>query len=289
MSLLINLPSFLKKIGLLFLAGLFAQTTVAQEYTAKNQVSFYAAGIFTHLQADLQQGKMRTQPGGEFGVEYTYNFSDNWGLSVGVGYRHLQSMVSIKNLQHRYSSIDAEGETFEFRYTYKQYHENQKLNFVTIPVSVQYQTSGPIKFYTRVGAKVGLATKGSYQATWLKTSTSGYYPQYNAELFDPAFMGFGKFGRGKSPEQDLSVKTAISATFEAGIKQVLSNSTIVYIGLFLDYGLNSIEEKNATKELIEYQPGKPTQFDYNGVFNSGKATNLKPIAFGVKIRYAFQW
>lgn len=255
----------------------------------KSEISLHAGGVFSSLDYDLQGGNINRGSGGLLGVRYAHYFNPHWSLGLGVEYAAYKSTATLGTIRNSYNAADSEGENFEFRYRAKNYREEQSARFVQIPLTVQYETEGVIsQFYVSLGAKIALPISAEYQSFSSEISTSGYYAQYDAELFDPKFAGFANFGRIASPEQELELKPAYIATIEFGLKQKAGNKSWIYIGFFLDYGLNDIYDgETGSGQLVGYGERIPSQFSYDSLLKTGAAENLKVMAFGVKLRYAF--
>lgn len=255
----------------------------------KSEFSFTAGGIFSSLDYHLKMGNINHQAGADFGLRYAYGLSKQWSLALGIDYQSFASTAVLKELKGSYPTSDYENEEFEFRYTATQLREEQRASLITIPLTIQYETSGSERFYIAAGAKIGLPITATYQTRITSLDASGYYAQYDVELFGPEFAGFGNFRRVESSKEDLDLKIAYILTVETGIKQILSKTTSVYLGVYFDYGLNDIYdgEVNGNTPIVVYDKNIPSTFTYNSLFETGEATDLKVIAFGVKIRYAF--
>ena len=76
------------------------------------------------------------------------------------------------------------------------------------------------------------------------------------------------------------------ASAELGIKWLLVSKMSVYTGIFLDYGLNNLLNREAEPtgaNLVVFQPNTPATFTYNTAINSyGK--QMLPLAIGVTAR-----
>jgi len=79
-----------------------------------------------------------------------------------------------------------------------------------------------------------------------------------------------------------------SATVETGLKQNLGDRSSIYIGVYLDYGLNNIYDKSENKNLVQYNPELPVQLGYNSVFDSSYANDMKLVSYGIKLRFALR-
>ncbi len=72
------------------------------------------------------------------------------------------------------------------------------------------------------------------------------------------------------------------------MKQQIGSKNSIYIGVYLDYGLNNVYDKNENKNLVQYNPALPVQFTYNSVFDSGLARDMRLVSYGLKLRIAMR-
>lgn len=259
-----------------------------QSSSKKSEFSVSVGGLISSLAYDLKGGNKVNKLGGGFGLRYAYQLNTNWSIGVGVDYQPFASAAILRELIGSYMTTDSENEEFEFRYTANKYREEQSASFVTIPLTIQHETSGSARFYIAGGVKIGLPIKAQFQSSASSLKTSGYYAQYDGELFGPNFAGFGDFGEVKSAKKDLDLKMAYILTLETGVKQLLSNGNSFYVGIYVDYGLNDLYEGEITPgtPVVSYSKNAPSVFAYNNLFEAEEASDLKVFAFGLKIRYA---
>lgn len=265
-----------------FLAACFA--TYGQDQ--KHEFSISLGGPFSFVKSS--GGEYVPGNGVNAGLRYSYYLNEGLSLGIGVEYQTYSSDSKFGYLAGQYNTVDAENESFQFRYKITNLREEQKLGYINVPINVQFETPGTSKLYVSAGAKVGFASSATYQSSSSNSTTSGYYPQYNVELFSPAFAGFASVDNLKAPEQDLDTKVSYSATFETGLKQLIGKRNSFYIGAYLDYGLNNVIDKKSNNNLVEYNPELPVQLKYNSVLNSGFASNARLVSYGLKIRIAMQ-
>lgn len=261
-------------------------TGVQIAYSQQHQFSFAAGGLFSNINYELKSGEIKHGYGVDVGVRYAYYFNPNISIGVGVEYQNFNSSLKIDLAKDSYTTTDNEGEQFEFRYNARGLNESHSVQYITIPLTIQFEGTGYPGFYASVGAKMGFAMKGKYESTIDNLSTSGYYSQYDAELFDPQFAGFGNFGKISQGEQDLDFNMSYIATVEGGIKRYINTTSALYIGLYLDYGLNNILEKDGDTPIVEYKEKIPVNFSYNSVLESTYTKDVKLMAYGIKVRYA---
>ena len=251
----------------------------------KQEISIAIGGPFSYLDYHSAGGKVA---GNGFNAGIRYSYYLNEGLSIGISaeYQTYNSSGKFGYLAGQYMATDAEDENFQFRYKASNFREEQKLGYINIPMQLQFETPGTSKLYLAGGFKVGFAVSGSYETRMQNLTTSGYYPQYNVELFSPAFAGFASTDNLKTAKEDLDTDVSYSAIIETGLKQKISDRNWIYIGVYLDYGLNNIYDKDNTKNLVEYHPEQPVQLQYNSIIETPFANDLKLISYGLKLRFA---
>lgn len=259
----------------------------------RNQVSVYAKGQFSKLDFDYTQGKSDMDNGYGFGINYAYYINENWSLVTGAEFQTFSSNIFLADTAGSSEAVDSEGENFEFRYAVSRYSEDQKTDFINIPIKLRYETTGEVSYYVAGGVKVGFDMNSSYNFKALNISTSGYYPQYDAELLGPRFMGFGEFDRLEG-ESDLELGLNYILNLETGVKLETGQNQHLYLGLFLDYGLSDLKKENETKNFLSYRADEPMNFDirstlYAGTGNTSFVEEVKTIAFGLKLSYGLEF
>lgn len=258
-----------------------------------HQFSINAGGIFAKANYELSKGDSKTDNGFQAGISYRYYLNENWSFGTGVEYQYFDSHIFTKNFSDKYNVKDIEGANFEFRYNAEDYKESHNAQYLSVPVNVQFETSGETAWYANLGGKVGFNLSAEYETNIKELSTSGYYPQWNVELFDPRFMGFGQWNEVSSGKKDLELKTLFMLTAETGVKQKLSEKSSVYIGLYLNYGLNDLKPEMTTQNPVTYNRNNPTDFIFNSLVTTSDSNGnaysekLNLMSFGVK--FGWSW
>jgi len=276
-----KINSYLRSIAALAVIFSGMVTCYSQD---RHEVAVSAGGIFSNLDYDIKQGKLDNSHGFNVGLRYSYYLTPSLSVGLGAEYQYFSTTATFESLTDSYVTTDSEGESFEFRYTAKNVEEKQQVGYFNIPLTLQYEIGDSPAFYTAIGAKIGFALNQTFETSIEELSTSGYYPQYDAELLDPRFAGFGNFSSLSADKQDLDLDMSYAATFEAGIKQITDGNTPIYIGVFFDYGLNNILKKGEKQELVEYPDSVPVSFKYNSIINSADTNEVKLLAYGLKVR-----
>ena len=263
---------------------------------SKNEVSFYLQGSFSKLKFEALGQDSELENGFGLGAKYAYYITENWSLGTGAELQYMEGSIFLPTVQGSFLTQDAEADEFEFRYRATNFSEIQEVYFLNIPLQLQYESSGTLRFYAAAGVKAGLVLTSEYQSSATSHETSGYYSQYDVELNSPEFAGFGEFGAINNTESELNLKTNFLAHLESGVKLMLENSQSLYMGLFLDYGLNDIKPDASRERLIDYNAQNPTDFVFGSLLSSRRDINalqdldeVRTLAFGLKIQYAFQF
>ncbi len=280
-----------RNIFILFLSVLSVCKLSAQ-VQEKGEVIVYFGGGISSLYNDLSLGKYDMGYGINGGIGYTHFFNKNLGINLGVEVSEYASDINLPQLSGRYMTNDG-TDPFEFRYHMTGHEEKQNAVFVNIPLMLYLQTKGDnCRFYTMLGGKFGLPVKVDYESDIPSLATSGYYEQWNAELFDPAFMGFGNFENIHSTS-DLKLDIAFMASVEIGLKWRIWDGFYIQTGLFADYGLNDIYQKDKNDNLVVYNSQSPADFRINSVVTSINDQNqpivnkIFPVSGGLKLRFSF--
>jgi hypothetical protein len=274
------------KIVGLFLTGISLMGASAFAQETPHEFSLEIRSGLNSLNYEVKQGEVDAKIAYGLGIGYSYRIKEDWTLNTGLVYQRFNSSAEVKNLRSSYQTRDFEDESFEFRYQTKGLNEEQVAHLLHLPITIGYQNKGKINWYAQAGFQLDLMLKAQYNTSIKQLNTSGYYEQYNAELFGPAFMGFGTFNQLQSGEQKLALKTGVSAVAEIGWRKKINAHSSYFIGLFVNYGLAHIESKSK-KQLVGYQAEQPQDFKLNSILESDFAEKARLTSFGIKVGYAF--
>ncbi len=279
-------------IVIVFLGGLSLPTAMAQS-PWHGSIGFQYS--LTELRSDNALIESDQSTGGALNLGVGYALNDSWSIHSGVGIGYLKNNASLLNYSGIQNAVDLEGEAFEFRYTLTGYSEDQRYTVVSIPLGVQYETAGATRFYARAGTSYNIFVTSEAEAGANSLTTKGYFEQINAELEGPRFAGFGTFEDVKFAKQDVDIKNAVNATLELGIKQRVAAKHWLYLGFFVETGLNDLLTSNG-ESLLQYTRESTTEFRANPSLNatdqnSGNALleNAKFRSFGLKLWYSFNF
>lgn len=247
-----------------------AQKSVADQYL------HFSVGVGGHnLSYNLQNGSQNGHSGYNLNAAYSYFFTPQWGVQAGVGIQSFGA-ISILNFQSVERATDTDGISYEFRDTYKNWREKQRVLMFEIPVEAQFRhpLNKKVELQASLGGKVSFPLKTSYTTTSGEMITTGYYSQWDAELSDMPQHGFGTYTN--SYNGHLSLHPTYMAIADLGGLYKLSDRLDLYVGGYFNYGLNNIQK--TSNQLLYQSDGV-----YNGVLSSNQTSKVRPIAFGVKV------
>lgn len=274
-------------------AGLLSCATLIGQNN--QEVSVYGGGGLSTLKYKTVAGKQENGTGGQFGIDYTYFFSDKLGFSSGLEIALYNAKMQIDEFSDKYMVKDIDEDEFEFRTAVNNYEEKQNTAYLNIPLMLRFQTGSNNKFYAAAGGKVGIPLGGSYKVNKSTIKNSGYYTYEDYEYTTQEFMGFGTF-TDRNISDDIKFKMAFILSAELGMKWKLKEGLYLYTGAYIDYGLNDILNETKNKRFIEYNAVSPRDFILNGALASQYSNDNKteafidkitPMAAGIKIRLAF--
>ena len=156
----------------------------------------------------------------------------------------------------------------------------------TIPLMLQHQSVGKTIYYGAVGGKVGIPFAANTLQRGRITSI-GYYPILEVTYDNLPEYGFVNNQPFPKDKYDIEMNTVFMLSAEIGIKRQLVNKMSLYLGLYLDYGLNDVLKRQPDAgnpaNIVVYQPDTPANFAYNTALNS-YAQQMKPFAVGFTAR-----
>ncbi|KJF43259.1 hypothetical protein [Draconibacterium sediminis] len=263
----------------------------------QGELSFYLKEVNSMLHVELfDNGSGETCFGA--GVQYNYYVTRGLSFSGGLEYQPYRSKIILDDFTDSYSLIDSEGDDMIFRSSANLYRERHTVRMLNIPLLVQWETKGlSTSFFTATGIQLGIPLAANYKATVDGLETAGYFPQWDALLTSPRFMGFGEWDTQQSGKEKLKLKSSYSFLFELGIKQRLKNEfRHLYVSVYLELGLNDLKNEKNQQTLISYNVENPTDFHFSSVIYSysqasgyNYVNKIKSQSVGFRIRYSFGW
>jgi hypothetical protein len=272
-----------QKILLLLLALATGLPAMAQHWHEISVNGGYGTASLPYSLGSLEQ---KTSWGGRVGVGYNFFFAPQWSVKTGIDLGFYSTKATLEHTTATYNTSTPNNVgNLQFTYTYTGYEEAPSVALLTIPVMLQFETTGNTAFYAALGAKIGIPAIARYKTTG-QLNTRGYNLDLQVPIDDnlPEY-GFGNFDIDRTTDLDLNV--AVQLAVEAGAKWRLTEKLGLYGGIYFDYGLNNLNKNTgaAASRLITYQPENPGEFVYGGLFKAGD--KFYPVSVGITVRLSF--
>ena len=239
---------------------------------AQHEISVHIGGGLSALNYKTSVGVPNNSLGINLGMNLRYFISNKWSAVSGIEFGMYNSAFNIKTLNTHSTVKDGfhNNEEFDFRNAFTSYREQQGTTILQIPVMAHFY---PRKYYYRNfiagGIKLGIPLGGYYNSV-SNIVNKGYYSKEDYEYEVQEFMGFGSFS-GKASSGNLKfTEFVLILSLEGGRKFDLYRKNIsVYIGVYIDYGLNNIYKKSEKpKPFVEYNYDNPRNFSVNSIILS---------------------
>jgi len=265
---------------------------VAVSMRGRSELSAYFGGGLSTLVYKPTVGSRKSGFGGMFGIGYTWFVSGRWGIVTGIEaalYRaDYASNEPYKGKDYAMSGTSEiiPGNDFEFSYEYQDYTEKQSTLYLQIPAMAQFQTG---RFFASAGIKIGIPIGGKYDITAADLTTSGYFLAENQTYDDFPNYGMGSIG-AISFSDNLDPGIHYAAALEAGGQWFLGRKTNIYVGAWLDYGLNNLSKTGAIgikKPVVEYDyMVVPGCLKYNSIIDTTDKFGAMSVGLKVKLTYS---
>ena len=268
-------------------AILLCSGAVAQDFS-RSEFSVRIGGGASGFQTQPTEGKDFRSWTGTAGLGYHFFFNPHWGVGTGADFAVYNGGISIDNYSRRQDAINKiTGNPFDFLVKSSNYKEPQQVMMVNIPLMLQYQGAGKTAFYAAMGGKAGIPVSAKSRLKG-NFSSGGFFPNLNVTYEDIPEYGFVTDHPFPENKTDITLKTAFMASVELGVKWRLGKSASLYTGIYVDYGLNNLLDKEPTTDtdLVIYQSDTPSQFAYNTAANL-YVKQIAPVAGGITLRLAF--
>ena len=277
---------------------------------------------YTMKNVDFAKPKVELKLGGQAGIGYSYFFTKNVGISLGVGLSHYRTQMNLTGdfsqdfpfILGNYTDNDRfpYPTDYELRVRIKDWVEYQSAKFLEIPLSIYLQKKFGDKeifgFYLNAGVKFQIPVKTQYSVqdgdteNDAKMNVSGYYEEKNLELGGLGAPDLSQHGFGQihNPSQilnntsgNLNLKFNLSLMGDAGFLISLSRRVDISLGAYINYGLlnmRKVKENSAmfTGPETDYVSGAENfnvgnGINYNSVTQSEYVNRIGSISYGGKV------
>lgn len=269
---------------------LLGMGATAQEFN-RHECSLSLGGGVSSLQTKPAEGSNLWSYTCKVGLGYHFFFNPRWAIATGADFVLYNGGISMDSYsQKQPTARAATGTPFDFLVSSSDYKEPLQAMMITIPLMAQYQATiaEKLPLYAALGLKVGIPVSATEKSEGSYT-TKGYFPNLNVTYEDMPEYGFVSNQSFPENQTDLSLKAAFMLSAELGARWSLPQSMSLYTGIYADYGLNNLLDKEAAPantNLVVYRPGTPTAFTYHTAADL-YAEKLALFAVGVTLRLTF--
>jgi OOP family OmpA-OmpF porin len=269
------------------IVGIVVCLTAIITRSGAQELSIELNGGLQGTKYQLQNGQNKQLPGGSLGLSHIFRLNNRWGLLTGItGGLYLTQANLQDGVVFTSAQVDGAGSAFQYNVKTEGYKETQRFFAASIPLLLHYHTAGSTQWYFEAGGKVLVPFNTSIQVSAQQLSLSGYYPDFNLNVSTLPQHGFGTLNDWKgSTTSKLKPAAALSAA--TGLSFRLSPGARLYTGLYVDYGLTDLKDKNGTMPLVTYSSAGINGVQANSVANMQNAGQVVLLSFGLQVRLSF--
>ncbi len=176
-------------------------------------------------------------------VEVGYLFSDFIGLSSGIGFVSYKTQLTLDTYQNVLNAIDSDNESYELRVTGSGIQEDQKVGFLTVPVSiiVRLPIKRTIGFFLQPGVSLAVPVSRNFKSRGTFTY-KGFYAAYNVLFENLSAFGFPT-NLISDTEGELDLKPlAFNASVTAGFDFFFQEKIQFAVAACFDRSLSGISK-----------------------------------------------
>lgn len=281
----------MKKYVFLLIYYVSAFAMNAQQSGSNQYVGFNIGTGLGTMNFSPQKGEHGSGMGFNVGFSYTYFFTEQYGLRVGMGYTmsNATSLYDFTEITPGLSHADNPNVVYDLYTRFNGWKEHQTLGFFSIPIEFCWRM--PVyddwSFILGVGAIVDVNIHGKYSVNEGSFSTEGYFPVIGHLVANQPEHGFVTSDADFTSDIP-SLAPCFSLIAETGVQMPLNDYLGLYVGLFGSYGLNNLAPENGNP-LLCINPENATQLDYYGTLASNEISSLHALHLGIKIGINMYW
>jgi hypothetical protein len=251
------------KHTILLMIALLPIDVSAQYYFLKrqNEASVYVFGGWQALLYTLENGSVSTTLGGGAGAGYTYYFNNYWSLVTGFEVGTYGADASIDMLhggKHERHTDRIRPPDMILNSEFERYTEKQNAIYGHIPLMAQLliPAGDTYEYYLSAGLKVGMLLSGTFQTSFKTMTISAWLPYSGQTIASMPQLGFVQrenLAGMYDASGDLPLRFNIMGAVEGGIRWVFEDGAALYTGIYLDYGLLSVQQQNDVAMVMSTQ------------------------------------
>ena len=278
-------------IASIILIGLNSSVTSQSLFSSEtHEFSISVGGGLSTLLYLPDFGNHKNGFGMNFGLGYAYFFNPQWGIRTGIelgiyNSRFDASPITVWQSLSVPAGMGTPSQMY-FQSVVTDFEEKTSAMMLQIPVMAQYNFLN--MFYAAAGFKIGLPASGKFDSKGSFNNTA--IVQYENAVYTDRNLGLGMW-TGADGEMDgtFDYKASFMLALEAGAKFDVGATSTLYVGAYLDYGLNNISKASDVNGFVNYTFKGVTAERENFTVNSATlySDKINPLSVGVRVRYAF--
>ncbi|PLX04736.1 MAG: hypothetical protein C0595_01980 [Marinilabiliales bacterium] len=176
-----------------------------------------------------------------YGINLDYMITENFGITSGLTLMSYSTSYTLSTFnQGAYRTVDIDGDEYDLLATGSNLANDVKLNYMEIPIGVVMKFGG---FFTRIGAKYGIAGSSSSSFTDGTLTTSGYYPKYSVTLYDIPEYGFDTYDLS-GEEGTVDHKSVLNGFLQLGFNAAISQKVGITFMAFYETSFSAVHESS---------------------------------------------
>lgn len=244
-------------------------------------------------------------PGGfgfEAGIGYQLDLN-NFMLSIGAEYQHLNSKTNMFDYQYEYPFYYTDqgqaSHIINYKYDFLTYQEKHSIGYLNFPIMAGIRFN---RYYAMLGAKVGLNLLGNYTIQNTKVHISADDTQFIDPMEgighatgDQTFTRDGKMSLGLSVAPTAEFGMYLDEWLPGSMTQIRNGARSMMfsyrLGVFVDYGVLNINTSSTNKPMVsEPLNNDPSDIGLNPLAESNLANDKRfgNLIAGVKLTVEFQ-
>jgi hypothetical protein len=245
------------------------------------QFSIYGSAGLSGLKYKVEGSIQNTEIGYGAGIGYSFKIVSTvrsaWKAGLALELATYGNKALFSSLSEKYTQ-GTDKNKFLFAYSLSDYEEKQFVTMLSIPVTLQYQVGGIIRFCLSGGIKFGLPISAQATINPGTLEASGEYEYEGQTYTNLPQHGFPNGMKLPEAKHNIDLGFSTAATVETGLLV-----RKFYIGLYLDYGFNNMQ-KNTDKHLLEYKETNTSMFAHNSILNTNMVNKINLFCAGLKMK-----
>lgn len=257
---------------------------VGRDTTASRHEVGVTAGGGLNIPAKADEAGGGHLPGWHVGAAYDFRLNRHWAVGTGTELSSWRMETTNSAWWPTPNAVDKDGETYEHRTYLDNIVERQKLLLLDIPLRLTFRTlpSRPLRLEASAWGGLSISTQSRFETRGGTIRTEGFYPQYNALLYDMPINGFYTSDDRHGGQIDMK-KCALAVGAAVGIARKISQTVSIGLKAYARYTLTDI---NKVDDRRQYDPDCMradgyTDARYNSIFETSALRSARPALVGV--------